>query len=102
MLKLHVRTFNPIQEPLLPGLDKSLSQRRSLQVNLILITSLKKKKKRRSPHIYKHEFACRSFDFFLFLTNRGRRSWPTSRVTGDGGNKELRGPELEATCRERP
>lgn len=45
MLKLHVRTFNPIQEPLLPGLDKSLSQRRSLQVNLILITSLKKKKK---------------------------------------------------------
>lgn len=39
---------------------------------------------------------------FLFLTNRGRRSWPTSRVTGDGGNKELRGSELEAACRERP
>lgn len=38
----------------------------------------------------------------LFLTNRGCCSWPTSRVTGDGGNKELRGFELEAACRERP
>lgn len=82
---------NPIQEPLLPGLVKSLSQRKSLQVNLILITS-----QNSPPHI----LTC-GYDF-LFLTNRGRRSWSTSRVTGDGGNKELRGLELEAACRERP
>lgn len=38
----------------------------------------------------------------LFLTNRGCCSWSTSWATGDGGNQELCGPELEAACGERP
>lgn len=38
----------------------------------------------------------------FFLTNRGCCSWSTSWDTGDGGDQELPGPELEAACWERP